>query len=57
MRALAIVPAFNEARNVGGVVEALLGTASCDVCVVDDGSVDGTAEVARVAGARVLACP
>jgi hypothetical protein len=57
MRVLAIVPAFNEARSLPAVVEGLRRTELCDVCVVDDGSADGTRAVARRAGALVLACP
>ncbi len=54
---LAIVPAFNEARSLSAVVEGLIRTDLCDVCVVDDGSVDATCAVARHAGALVLSCP
>jgi hypothetical protein len=57
MRVLAIVPAFNEARSLPAVVEGLRRTELCDVCVVDDGSADGTGTVARRAGALVLPCP
>lgn len=52
---LVIVPAWNEARNVGNTVREILDQgAGYDVVVVDDGSTDDTAEVARHAGARVL---
>ena len=58
MRVAAIVPAFNEARNLPGVVAALRREApDCAICVVDDGSSDGTAEVAALLGATVLRCP
>ncbi|OFX24559.1 MAG: hypothetical protein A2V77_06825 [Anaeromyxobacter sp. RBG_16_69_14] len=57
MRVLAIVPAFNEARSLSAVVEGLIRTGLCDVCVIDDGSVDATRAVARHAGALVLSCP
>lgn len=54
MRVGAVVPAHNEADRVGESVRALLGTGRIDrVLVVDDGSEDGTAEVARAAGACV----
>jgi glycosyltransferase involved in cell wall biosynthesis len=57
-RVLVIVPAWNEARNVGHTVaEVLAADSSYDVVVVDDGSTDGTAGVARSAGARVLVLP
>lgn len=58
MRTLVIVPAFNEARNLPAVLGALREHApACDVCVVDDGSIDDTAQVARRAGAKVLRSP
>lgn len=48
-----IVPAYNEAGSVGRVVESLLEVYP-NVLVVDDGSTDHTAAVARGARARVL---
>ena len=48
MRMLAIIPALNEERNLPRVLESLRRDApGWDVCVVDDGSMDGTAAVAR----------
>ena len=55
-RPAALVPAFRCASTVGGVVEGLRKVVRV-VLVVDDGSSDGTADVARAAGARVLARP
>jgi glycosyltransferase involved in cell wall biosynthesis len=55
---LIVVPALNEDQSVGAVVRDIreaLPTAAC--LVVDDGSTDRTAEVARGAGARVLSLP
>jgi glycosyltransferase involved in cell wall biosynthesis len=49
---LALVPAYQEAPRVGRVVEA--ARVHLPVLVVDDGSSDGTADVARSAGATVL---
>lgn len=50
-----IVPTLNEARGVGAMLDALarLG-AGVEVIVADGGSGDGTAEVARGRGARVI---
>jgi glycosyltransferase involved in cell wall biosynthesis len=49
------IPAWNEAANLPGVLEELAGALpSADVLVVDDGSTDGTAAVARAHGADVL---
>ena len=57
-RTLIIVPAWNESRNVGNTVREILGAIEdMDVVVVDDGSTDGTGDVARDAGARVLSLP
>jgi GT2 family glycosyltransferase len=55
-RVLLVIPALNEERSVGKVVDAgrRLGYG---VCVVDDGSVDSTAERAADAGAHVLRLP
>lgn len=53
-----IVPAWNESRNVGDTVREIIAeSSSYDVVVVDDGSTDDTAGVARQAGARVLVLP
>lgn len=58
MRVLIIIPAFNEARSLPQVLESLRGV-PYDLCVVDDGSTDGTAEVAAQASPRatILRCP
>ncbi|WP_088229004.1 glycosyltransferase family 2 protein [Desulfosporosinus sp. FKB] len=57
-RILAIVPALNEARNIGAVVDNLKKVSSwLDVLVIDDGSTDQTAEVARSHGANVISLP
>jgi glycosyltransferase involved in cell wall biosynthesis len=55
-RPAALVPAFRCASTVGGVVAGLKNVVR-EVLVVDDGSADGTADAARVAGARVLVRP
>ncbi|MGC7871940.1 glycosyltransferase family 2 protein [Desulfosporosinus sp. SYSU MS00001] len=57
-RILAIVPALNEARNISAVVDNLKKVSSwLDVLVIDDGSTDQTAEVARSHGANVISLP
>ena len=50
---VAIIPAFDEERQVGSVVLRLRQLIDV-VIVVNDGSHDATGEVARLAGARVV---
>ncbi|MBN9196885.1 MAG: glycosyltransferase, partial [Microbacterium sp.] len=55
---LIVVPAWNEDQSVGAVVRDVFRAApGADCVVVDDGSSDRTAEIARAAGARVIALP
>jgi len=49
----AVIPAYNEEKHIGEVVRRTRETLA-DVLVVDDGSVDKTAESARKAGAEVI---
>lgn len=57
-RLLIVVPAYNEAGRVGGVVRDVRATLpGVDVLVVDDGSADETAREAHAAGAAVLSLP
>jgi glycosyltransferase involved in cell wall biosynthesis len=51
-RAVAVITARDEAAVIGQVIAGL--PEELDVLVVDDGSADRTAEVARAAGARVV---
>ena len=53
MKVIAIVPGYNEARNIAPVVRKVMGYVD-EVLVVDDGSADDTARVAAAAGATVL---
>ena len=56
-RCLAIVVARDEEPRLAGVLERIPATACgmpVDMLVVDDGSVDATADVARVGGAKVI---
>lgn len=52
LRLAAVIPALNEARSIEGVVRQL--SLSAMVIVVDDGSTDDTAALARSAGAQVI---
>ena len=51
-RVAILIPAFNEERTIGAVIEGTLKFG--DVFVSDDGSTDRTAEVAERSGATVL---
>lgn len=53
MRAIAVIPAWNEATRIGGVVSAIRPYVD-SLIVVDDGSSDATAQVAKEAGAVVV---
>jgi rSAM/selenodomain-associated transferase 2 len=51
-----IIPALNEAHSIGATLGAVQGVArGAEVIVVDGGSADATAEIARGCGARVVA--
>src|SRR4026209_2475265 len=52
---IVFIPAWNEAANLPAVLdEVRAGLPEADVLVVDDGSTDNTAAVAREHGAEVL---
>lgn len=57
-RLIVAIPAYNEERVLGKVIEnlreSLHNEEDCLLLVVDDGSTDGTAEVARFAGADIV---
>jgi len=57
LRLSVIIPALNEAENIGAVVEAVRRANPHEVIVVDGGSTDSTAELAAQAGATVLNSP
>jgi glycosyltransferase involved in cell wall biosynthesis len=55
---LVVIPAYNEVASIAPVIADVRRTLPAfDVLVIDDGSADDTAAVARRAGARVLRLP
>ena len=56
-RIAAVIPALDEAQSIARVVEGLRAQAllaSGEIIVVDNGSTDGTGEIARSTGSRVV---
>jgi rSAM/selenodomain-associated transferase 2 len=54
MRLSIVIPTWNEAEVLGGTLDSLPKEA--EVVVADGGSVDGTTDIARQRGARVVDC-
>jgi len=54
VRVLVVIPTYNEAGNIAAVVAGVQATGAGDIAVIDDGSDDDTAALARRAGAIVL---
>jgi len=51
-----VIPVFNEAENFPELLGKIraLGLSNVEIIVVDDGSTDGSAEIAMEAGANVI---
>jgi glycosyltransferase involved in cell wall biosynthesis len=58
LKALVVIPAYNEEQNLAAIVaETRDIQPSIDIVVVDDGSTDNTAKIARQVGAQLLQLP
>jgi glycosyltransferase involved in cell wall biosynthesis len=59
MGVTAIIPAFNEEARIGETIGGLLRVAEItEIIVVDDGSIDQTAQIGKLSGAhRVISLP
>lgn len=53
MKICILIPAYNEEKAIGGLVKAVKKY-GCDVLVLNDGSTDMTAQIAKNSGAIVL---
>jgi glycosyltransferase involved in cell wall biosynthesis len=54
MKTWIVIPAYNEERTVGDVIESLHREGWRNILVVDDGSKDRTAQIAKSKGALVI---
>jgi len=54
-----VIPVFNETKNLPGLLGKVraLGLSDVEIIVVDDGSTDGSADIAMKAGANVIRHP
>ena len=53
---LVVIPAYNESKSIGQVVDQV-SARGFQTLVVNDGSIDDTADVARIRGAHVVSLP
>jgi len=57
MKTCVIIPTYNEAQAIGKLIEEIHSQGLEEVVVVDDGSQDSTARLARDSGAKVFKNP
>ena len=53
MRALVVIPTYDEAATIATVLQLVRGATDASVLVVDDNSPDGTAKIAEAAADRI----
>ena len=49
-----VIPTLNEAAAIGSVIQEIPPAFAGDIIIADGGSTDGTKDIARAAGARVI---
>lgn len=49
-----VIPTFNEAEAIAAVIREIPADVAGDIIIADGGSTDGTRDIARAAGARVV---
>jgi len=57
MKLCVMIPAYNEATTIGEVIKRIpskIDSMKVSILVIDDGSIDGTAEAARKVGAHAV---
>ncbi|VAW47917.1 hypothetical protein MNBD_GAMMA02-915 [hydrothermal vent metagenome] len=57
MKTLIVIPAFNEAENLMDLLPQLIKTVSHDIVIVNDASIDNTAQVVVDLGLKCLTLP
>ena len=57
MKICILIPVFNEAKALGALLKRLIQDKGFDVLVVDDGSTDGSGQIAQDKGARLIHHP
>lgn len=55
MRVIVIIPAYNEEKSIGDVIDEVKQKSNADIVVINDGSKDCTASIARKKGVKVIA--
>lgn len=56
-KVLVIIPAYNEEKNIGGIISQIKENSDADIVVVNDGSSDKTYREAFKTGVRVIDLP
>ena len=54
MKTCVIIPAYNESKAIGGLVNEIVSKKKLDCVVIDDGSKDKTGKIASANGAVVI---